>query len=65
VKPANEIAQEAVLWLLVVLVLVWGLTGCRGARRLRLTKEELRLYEMPTFRQCLDPDVVCIVEGKR
>ncbi len=64
-KPAKDIAQEAVLWVLVAIVLVWGLTGCSDLRRLTMTKEELRLYEMPTFRQCLDPDVVCIVEGKR
>jgi len=65
VKPANEIAQEAVLWLLVVIVLVWGLTGCSDLRRMTMTKEELNLYGQPTFRPCLDPDVVCIVEGKR
>jgi hypothetical protein len=65
VKPANEIAQEAVLWVLVAIVLVWGLTGCSTLRELTMTKDERRLYGQLTFLQCLDPDVVCIVEGKR
>jgi len=41
------------------------LTGCSTLRELTMTKDELRLYGDLTFRQCLDPDVVCIVEGKR
>jgi len=60
VKPAKDIAQDAVLWLLVAIVLVWGLTGCSSLRELTMTKDELRLYGDLTFRQCLDPDVVCI-----
>jgi hypothetical protein len=30
-----------------------------------MTKEELNLYGQLTFRPCLDPTTVCIVEGKR
>jgi predicted ferric reductase len=64
-KPANEIAQEAVLWVLVAIVLVWGLTGCSTLRELTMTKDEVRYYGQLTFLQCLDPDVVCITGKPR
>jgi len=49
-------------WLAIGLAL--ALTGCSSLRELTMTKDELRLYGDLTFRQCLDPDVVCIVENK-
>jgi len=65
VKPAKDIAQDAVLWLLVAIVLVWGLTGCSDLRRLTMTKDEVHWYQSLTYRPCLDPTDICIVEGKR
>ena len=59
-KPAKDIAQDAVLWLLVAIVLAWGLTGCSDLRRLTMTKDEVHWYQSLTFRPCLDPEVVCI-----
>jgi len=61
VKRPQEIAQDALLWVAVI-ILVLVLTGCADLRRLTMSKDEMRFFGSLTFRQCLDPDVVCIKE---
>jgi uncharacterized protein YceK len=60
-KRPQELAQEATLWLILI-VLVLVLTGCSTLRELTMTEEERRLYGKLSYRQCLDPTVVCIKE---
>lgn len=58
-KPVKDMAQDALLWG-VVIILVLALTGCADLRRLTMTKDELSFFGSLTVRHCLDPDVVCI-----
>jgi len=62
VKPAKDIAQDVFLWTIIVAIILL-LVGCSDLRRLTMTKDELRLYGQLEIRQCISPDVVCIVEN--
>jgi len=47
----------------ILLLVIFMLAGCAQIRELTMTKDELRLYGNWEVRSCLDPDVICIVDG--